>query len=190
MKNTVDIKFVEDGCIEITLGESVFRLDLDEDGLPEFPELLKEKLPPYMPEMVERWIKSKRHNPNQGLPYLAVSHRPWCREIRGTGRCNCNPGMSDLKITEYSGISDGKLTCKRCKEFSTGEILCDVVEDDTGTGYRFWVEGGDMFYWLVAKAGTELRLLICHLCMIDLGIKFPNALECDKDDKDSGGSQH
>jgi hypothetical protein len=58
MKNTVDIKFVEEG-VEITLEESRFRLDLDERGSPKFPESLKEKLPPYMPEMVERWIKGR-----------------------------------------------------------------------------------------------------------------------------------
>lgn len=120
MKNELDIKFVDEECVEITLEESVFRLAIDEHGLPKFPESLKEKLPPYLPEMVERWIKGERHNPNQGLPYMAVSHRPWCREIRGTGRCNCNPDISDLKIREYTGISDGKLTCKKCKEFFYG----------------------------------------------------------------------
>jgi hypothetical protein len=191
MKNKLDIKFVDEECVEISLEESVFRLAIDEHGLPEFPESLKEKLPPYLPEMVERWIKSKRHNPNQGLPYMAVSHELRCPEMKGTGRCNCNPVICDLEIREYSGIGAGKLTCKVCDESSIGEvILYDLVEDDTGCWERFWIEGGDMFYWLVGIAGTEIRLLICHLCMIDLGIKFPNALECDKDDKDSGGYQH
>ena len=191
MKNTVDIKFVEDGCVEITFGESVFRLAIDEHGSPQFPESLKEKLPPYMPEMVERWIMSKRHNPNQGFPYMAVSHEPWCPEMRGTGRCNCNPDINDLEIGECSGIGNGKLTCEECGESSTGEIILhNVVEDDTGCWDRFRIEGGDMFYWLVGVVGTEIRLLICHLCMIELGIKFPNALECDTDDKDSGGYQH
>jgi hypothetical protein len=82
----------------------------------------------------------------------------------------------DLKIREYTGISDEKLTCQMCEKFSTGEILGDVVESDTGVGYRFWIQDGDMFYWLVGKRGTELQLLICHLCMIELGIKFPNAI--------------
>lgn len=111
--------------------------------------------------------------------------------MRGTERCNCNPDIFDLEIREDNGISLGKITCKVCEEFSTGEmILYDVVEDDSGCWDRFWIQGGDMFYWLVGIGGTEIRLLICHLCMIELGIKFPNALESDKDDEDSGGYQH
>ena len=191
MKNKLAIKFVDEECIEITLEESVFRLAIDEHGLPEFPESLKEKLPPYMPAMVERWIKGERDNPHQNPTHMAVSHDPWCPEMRGTERCNCNPDIFDLEIREDNGISLGKLTCKVCEEFSTGEmILYDVVEDDSGCWDRFWIQGGDMFYWLMGIAGTEIRLLICHLCMIELGIKFPNALECNTDDKDSGGYQH
>jgi hypothetical protein len=30
--------FVGDGWVELTLGDSVFKLDLDERGLPEFPQ--------------------------------------------------------------------------------------------------------------------------------------------------------
>jgi len=191
MKNTVDFKFVEDGYVEIILEESRFRLAIDEHGLPKFPELLKEKLPPYLPEMVERWIKVERHNPQESPTRLAVSHRPWCREIRETGRCNCNPTIIDLKIREYTGVGDGKLTCRICEESSIGEeILGDVVENDTGVGYRFWIEGGDMFYWLMGIRGTDIRLLICHLCMIELGIKFPNPLESDTNDKDEDGYLH
>lgn len=122
---------------------------------------------------------------------MAVRHEPWCPEMKGTGRCNCNPDIYDLETIEYSGIGDGKLTCKECGESSTGEmILYDFVEDETGRWQRFWTESGDMFYWLVCIRGTEIRLLICHLCMIELGVKFPNALEFDKDDKDSGSYQH
>ena len=183
---------VEDGCVELEIDGSVFKLGLDKDGLPQFPELLKEKLPPYVPEMVEEGMKRKRDNPNQGSDYMAVSHKPWCPEMKGTGRCNCNPDLINLEIREYSGIGDGKLTCKMCDESSKGEkilydICDDVVEDGSSDGgwQRFWVEGGDMFYWLVGIAGTDLRLLICHLCMIELGIEFPNAIECDKDSPDN-----
>ena len=191
MKNEVKIEFVDHGCVEITISDSVFRLDLDERGSPKFPESLKEKLPPYLPEMVERWIMSKRLNPNQGFPYMAVSHDPWCPEMRGTGRCNCNPDINDLEIGECRGVGNGKLTCEECGESSTGEVIRhSVVEDDTGCWDRFWIEGGDMFYWLVGIAETEIRLLICHLCMIELGIKFPNALESDMNDKDSQDYQH
>lgn len=183
MKHTIETKFVEDDCVEVTIGELVFRLDLDERGLPKFPDSLRETLPPYLPEMIGQQIQSKRQNPNQGTTY-GVSHDPWCPENRGTGRCNCNPDIFDLEIREYSGIGDGKLSCKMCEVSSTGEvILSDVVEHDSGCWERLWIEGGDLFYWVVGIAGSEITLLICHLCMIELGIEFPNAIECDPDDK-------
>jgi len=118
---------------------------------------------------------------------MAVSHDAWCPEMRGTGRCNCNPDINDLEIGECRGVGNGKLTCEECGESSTGEVIRhSVVEDDTGCWDRFWIEGGDMFYWLGGIAETEIRLLICHLCMIELGIKFPNGIE---DNEDSGDDQ-
>jgi hypothetical protein len=178
MKNTVDIKFVEDGCVEITLEESRFRLVIDEHGSPKFPDSLKETLPPYLPEMVERWVKSKLQNPSQSPIHLAVSHRPWCREIGGAGGCNCNPDLRYLETREYREISGEKLTCRMCKESSTGEIRFDVVRGASRNSWeRFWIEGGDMFYWLVAIGGFDFRVLICHLCMIDRTIQFPNPIE-------------
>src|SRR5262249_33768057 len=117
----------------------------------------------------------------------AISHYAWCPEMQGTGRCNCNPDIYDLETREYSGIGDGKLTCKVCEEFSIGEvILYGVVEDGDGYWERFWIKGGDMFYWLVGIKKTEFRFLICHLCMIDLGIEFPNGIE---DNEDWGDDQ-
>jgi hypothetical protein len=147
--------------------------DLDKGGLPEFLESLKEEFPPYVAEMVELGIKSKQDNPNQDLIDIDIvaSHKPWCPEETGTGMCNCNPHI--VEVGKYSGISDGTLTCKRCDESSMGESLrYDVVEDDTGCWERFWIGGGDMFYWVVPTPGTELRSLICHLCMIEQGINF------------------
>lgn len=184
MKHTIKTKFMEDDCVEITIDELVFRLDLDERGLPKFPDSLKETLPPYLPEMIEQQIKSERDNPNQAS-ITAVTHDVWCPEMKGTGRCNCNPDIFDLE--ENGGISSGKLTCKVCDESSTGEVIrFDLVEDDSGCWERLWIEGGDMFYWVVGEAGTEITLLICHLCMIELGIKFPNVF---KDAEDAGADQ-
>ena len=96
---------------------------------------------------------------------------------RETGRCNCNPDLRHLDIREYREISGEKLTCKMCKESSKGEIRFDVVQDDSGRWERFWIEGGDMFYWLVAIGGFDFRLIICQLCMIDQSVEFPNAIE-------------
>jgi hypothetical protein len=184
MRNIFDIKFVEDGCVEITNGESVFRLPRDERGLLIFPESLKEKLPPYAPKMVEHKIRSRRQNPDQGAVCTLVNHKAWCRELRGKRKCNCDPDFFDLEIGD-SGMDHGKLTCKECGQFSKGEmILHDVVENEIGCWDRFWIEGGDMFYWLVGIPGTEIRLLICHLCMISLHIKFPNGIEDEEDSVD------
>src|SRR5262245_30195488 len=124
---------VEDGCVELEIDGSVFKLGLDKDGLPQFLESLKEKLPPYVPKMVEENI----NNPNKGSVYVAVSHEPWCPEMNGTGRCNCNPDLLNLEIREYSGIGDGKLTCKMCDESSKGEkILYDICDDVVEDGSR------------------------------------------------------
>src|SRR5262245_32253214 len=166
MTYIIEIKFVEDEFVEITLCDSAFRLDLDERGSPNLPESLKETLPPYVPAMVEQWIKNKRQNPNQGPIYIAVCHGSWCPEKRETGKCKCKPDLRYLETTEYRQISAEKLTCKMCEESSIGKIHFDVVHDDSGSRERFWIEGGDMFYWLVAVSGFDFRLLICHLCMI------------------------
>jgi len=181
MANGLDIKVFKDKRVEITVN-SKFTIDLDEHGLPKFPESLKEELPPYVPEMVELVIESYRHNLNQGPIDMVVCHKPGCPEARVSAILIswCNPDLVDTR--KYSGISDGTLTCKRCNESSIGEILrYNVIEDDSGCWERFWIEGGDMFYWVVAMPGTELRSLFCHFCMIKLGIKFPNLIE-DEDD--------
>jgi hypothetical protein len=164
---------IENDCVELNVDGSAFNLSLDERGVPQFPESVKQQLPPYMPEMVEKLIKSKRQSPNQGPAYMALWHEPWCPELRGTGKCNCNYDLCDLEIGDYSGISEGKLTCKMCNESSTGEkIRYEIVEDENGCWERFWIQGGDMFYWLVNLAGTERPLLICHLCMMDPEAEF------------------
>src|SRR5262245_15617333 len=177
MKYIVEIKFVEDKFVEITLEDSVFRSDLDERGSPKLTESLKEKVPPYMPEIIGQGIKNRRQSPNQAPIHIAVSHEPWCCEKRETGRCNCNPDLRYLDIREYREISGEKLTCKMCEESSTGEIHFDVVHDDSASWERFWIQGGDMFYWLVVVTGFDFRLLICHLCMINRSIEFPDAIE-------------
>jgi hypothetical protein len=169
LKNKLNINFVDKECVDITFSET-FRLDLDERGGPTFPQVLKEKLPPYVPETVEQRIRTKRQNPNQGPIYTAVRHDPWCPETSGLGRCNCNPDVPYLEIKKYSGE---KPTCNVCGESSTREIRrSDVIENGTGRRDRFWIEGGDMFYCLVAVTGTECELLICDPCMTNLGVKI------------------
>lgn len=169
MKNKLDINFVDEEGVEIAFSET-YRLKLDKRGWLMLPQSLKEKLPPYVPETVDQRIKSKRQNPNQGPIYTAVRHDRWCPETSGKGRCNCNPDIPYLEIKKYSGE---KLTCNVCGESSTRKIKrANGVEDGRGGQDRFWIEDGDMFYCLLAVIGTELQLLICELCMIDLGLRI------------------
>jgi hypothetical protein len=181
MKNLLDSKLLKDGSLEITIRESVFKLPLNERELPTFPESLH----PYAPTLPEQRIKTSRQNPNQGPVYMLVDYKMWCPELEGKGKCNCNPQIPGLELGENTGMGHEKLTCKECGQFSTGKvILHDVVEKDFDCWDRFWIEGGDMFYWLVGIVWTADRLLICHHCMIDLGIKFPNGMEDNEDSRD------
>jgi hypothetical protein len=170
--------------VELQLGESVFKLGLDEYGFPDFPESVKNELPPYVPEMVEKMMcKMRSHGPNQAEIYLDVGHKVWCAELTGIGMCNCNPFLRDAEIREYSGTwQDRKLTCVLCDESSTGEIHGRVLQDDGDELWeRFWTNGGDRFYWIFS--GDESRLLICEDClsnfMAKYGVKFPNIIDED-----------
>jgi hypothetical protein len=52
--------FVGDGWVELTLGESVYKLDLDVNRLPEFPQSVTQELPPYLPSMVEEMLREMK----------------------------------------------------------------------------------------------------------------------------------
>jgi hypothetical protein len=86
-KQKSEIK-VRDDYLEFNYGGSVFKIDLDERGLPQFPESVREKLPPYITEMVEKMIE---HGDHDGPCYIDVCHKPWCAELKGIGGCNCDP---------------------------------------------------------------------------------------------------
>jgi hypothetical protein len=174
-------------CIELTFGESVFTLDRDEFGLPVFPESVKEKLPPYLPESVTQVTRkllrqSGDQNVGQSI-YQTIDHELWCAETTGHGRCNCNPVLNEPTTEKRSWTSgDGKLTCSMCDESSTGYIRCDLVEDTIGLRWeRLWTEGGDRFYWILEK--DESKTILCEDClrriMAELGVEFPDVLEYD-----------
>src|SRR5262245_61911033 len=112
--------------VEFNYGGSVFKLDLDECGLPKFPEAVREKLPLYVPEMVEKLVKYRK---NHTHAYLRVLHESWCAETAELGMCNCSPVINDPTETHGWATGDGKLTCSMCFECSIGEIRCQIVED-------------------------------------------------------------
>jgi hypothetical protein len=144
--------------VEFNYGGSAFKLDLDECGLPQFPESVREKLPPYVPEMVEKLVRYRKNG------YLRVIHESWCAETAGLGMCNCNPVMNDPTETHGWASGDGKLTCSMCYECSFGEIGCQLVEDTVGNCWELlWTKGGDRFYWIMEK--DESKLILCEDCL-------------------------
>jgi hypothetical protein len=169
VRMNLGIEFFEDGCVDIIFNKYKFTLHLDERGWPAFSEALKETLPSYVPEMVEILMKS------QGPVTIVVDHKPGCPEEEGTGKCNCDPHIPEE--SKYIGMmGDGKLTCQRCDKSSIGTGLYYwLVEDDSSDWERFSTGVDDTFYWVVAIPGA-VRLMICHRCMNELGIEFPNAI--------------
>lgn len=139
-EQTIRMRFV-DGCLQLTVGNSVFQLNLDQNGLPHFPESLKESLPPYIPKMVDKMMKLGEY---QGY-MLTVDHEQWCSEVRETGRCDCDPIVSEPFESDT-----GQLTCSECGEFSRSEfhIHPSLVEDICGDRWliRRSVNEG-MLYW-------------------------------------------
>jgi hypothetical protein len=69
---------IRDEWVELKLDGSVFKLGLDDRGLPLFPESVKKELPPYMPEMVEKIVNKMRHGPSKGRFYQNIDHKLWC----------------------------------------------------------------------------------------------------------------
>jgi hypothetical protein len=143
-----------DGCVELRIGNSVFRLTLDQRGLPEFPESVKESLPPYIPEMVEKLLQKEGR-------LLIVQHEPWCSEMNETGRCDCDPIIGEPFEDEAE-----QLTCSGCEESSTGEfrIHPNLVEDICGN--RWLVRRSlkeDMLYWALEE--DNFSTILCHKCL-------------------------
>jgi hypothetical protein len=173
-----------DEYIELTIGNSVFRLSLDERGLPQFPESVKESLPPYIPELVERLLRLGEYDESH---IHIVDHKTWCPEVRRTGKCNCNPVISATLRD-----NTGPLTCNACGEFSIGEIRTSVTEDTCGKRWLLHrTETGDMLYWTFPE--DESGQILCHNClkriMAEVGVEVPDNI-FDVEDDSSSGSLH
>jgi hypothetical protein len=69
--------FVGDGWIELTWGDSVYKLDLDERGLPKFPQSLEEELPRYVPGIVEQMLGQMKilHTNHAGICIRESQHK-------------------------------------------------------------------------------------------------------------------
>src|SRR5262245_47825969 len=87
----VEVKYADN--VELTLDGSVFKLNLDENGLLHCPKSLKKKLPPDLPERLEKTMRRTRRNGDkaQAAIYFYVEHEISCAEFMRIGACNCNP---------------------------------------------------------------------------------------------------
>lgn len=175
---------LHDKYVGLTLGNSVFQLNLDQNGLPHFPESLKQSLPPYMPEMVKKMMKLGEKG-----QMLAVHHEPWCSEVSETGRCDCDPIVGE----PFEGDMD-QLTCSECGEFSRGEFhIHPYLVEDT-CGYHWLIRRSmneDMLYWAFEE--DNFSTIFCHKCleklMTENGREFSDLFPDFEDDSSSSTLQ-
>jgi hypothetical protein len=176
----VSIK-IEDDCVELNVDGSVFKLSLDERGVPQFPESVKQQLPPYMPKEVEEIISRMSKNTVENLD---VVHQYWCQELAGIGMCKCDPVLcpSDLRGLWASGEGSwGTYICVVCHASSSGRTGSVYVRYNLDSLFqKHWVykdnqEDDNRIYWAFSN-----ETLICEDClgniMAEEGIDFPNAI--------------
>ena len=121
-KTQVDIMMVG-GCIELfELDGFEGKIGLDERGLPLFTKSMKQQLPPYMPELLEKMTPKMR---SDGASFadvaIDVEHEDSCDQFTDVEICNCNAVIRDQKIQMYGTIESETMTCTVCNESFTGQ---------------------------------------------------------------------
>ena len=143
----IEITFIEDGYAEVYLQEFWFEINFDERGLPLFTKSVRQQLPTYMTEWLEKMIRKMRSDKaHTAQVSLYVEHEDSCNKFTQVETCNCNAVVRDHRIEEYyfRGSRVGRLTCAVCDASSTGEIRLDSIDE---TGARYWIEGNPRSYW-------------------------------------------
>src|SRR5215510_15776951 len=98
---------IEDECVKLCPGGFFeFKYDLDDRGLLEFPESVKQHLPSYMPEMVEEMVRKMRSEyAFYACLHLVVEHKDNCTkcltEYTRISICTCNPVLREQTIPVY-----------------------------------------------------------------------------------------
>src|SRR5215467_4159409 len=93
---------IEDECVELHLDEFEGTIALDECGLPLFTKSLKQQLPPYMPELLEKMTRKMRSDgASLAVVAIDVEHEDSCDQFTDIEICNCNAAIRDHKIEEY-----------------------------------------------------------------------------------------
>jgi hypothetical protein len=177
---------VRDGYIELSVDGSVFKLSLDERGVPQFPESVKKELPPYMPKEVEKIIGGMRNCRQNETYNLDIVHKFWCEELAGIGICTCDPVLCHSKVLglgQCGAESWGTFTCVVCHESSNGRTGSDHVtyNGDQLFGKYSVIKDNEedndyRFYWAFSDT-----TLICEEClrniMAETRIGFPNVID-------------
>lgn len=151
----------ENQCVEFRFANWVFKFDLDRNGNPLFPESVKNELPPYMPEMVEKIVKRMRGDDGSFDLYLDPQHEPWCAEVKGTGECNCWPiFFNDNNQRTYIET----LTCAVCGESTTGK-LGSLSGGEQWTKGWVWKRGRRIRAYWFFTADDHYERQICDDCL-------------------------
>jgi len=113
MSHELDIKVENKYVVEVRLDQSVFTIDVDEHGRPQFTESVLEKVPPYIREEMKTILFEMKFGPKQvhKCVYIDADHQEWCPETKGLGNCNCTPAnvsYRSKKPTQQLGISIGE----------------------------------------------------------------------------------
>jgi hypothetical protein len=175
---------IGDQSVELRFGDSVFKLDLDPDGYPFFPESVEKELPPNIPRIVVGTIfDMKKDGRNQAQIDLDILHNYWCEELAGIGMCRCTPVLWDPGEPKLGQCwtdtgTWGALTCVVCHESANGSLgSYGVTYNYDYLFEKLWIDGNDRFYWAFSS-----KTLICEEClsniMSETGIRFPNEIDC------------
>jgi hypothetical protein len=158
---------IRDKSIELQLGKSVFKLDMNEDGYVDFPESVRKELPTNIPEIaIVTVLGMTQDGRTQAEIDLEVIHQYWCSELMETGICDCSPVLwgsqePDVDVQAGGCGSDGKLTCRVCGKSSTGHIHDGIHRyKDTILWDIIWTDDGHTTCYRVVSPTT----LICQHC--------------------------
>jgi hypothetical protein len=165
---------IGDEYVELKYGEWVFKLGLDQNGYPDFPESVKKELPLNIPQTVISAMATMRAD---GRKQAQIE-----LEILRCDPVLCDP--DEPKLGQWYEGSWGALTCAVCHESSNGRTGSDRVTYNYHTLFeKHWVykdneEDNDItFYWAFSN-----KTLICEEClrniMSETGITFPNGIDC------------
>jgi hypothetical protein len=159
---------IGDEYVELKYGEWVFKLGLDQNGYPDFPESVKKELPLNIPQTVISAMATMRADGRkQAQIDVDILHEYWCAELMGTGTCSCDPVFWDSNDTEVdiqtTTCGYGKLTCRVCGESSTGEVVSGIyISKDTMLWEINWINGHKRTYRCVSST-----TFICEDCEIN-----------------------